>query len=248
LARRLPYFYTKDQLKVFMDIITNPVHRAIFIILFGSGLRISELLGQEKVRCITCSHFYRQTVGSPERRTPGIPSCRLTSQPLQNPPTKHRCERYELLHSGLNVQQVDMQAGTLRLIGKGNVERIVGLSPKAQATLAEILDGKVPGISVDQHTGRIDFGVGIRRVEQLAKFYAKKANLPDLDKFGRWSPHKMRHTHLTRLVDAARELGQADAALLAKEQAGHRSLVTTEIYLHSATTSTTRKMLEKTDI
>ena len=85
-------------------------------------------------------------------------------------------------------------------------------------------------------------------MEQLAQFYANKAGLPDLEKYGRWNPHKMRHTHLTRLVDAARELGQADAVLLAKEQAGHRSIATTEGYLHTATADTTRKMLEKTGV
>jgi integrase len=249
MPRRLPYFYTRDQLKAFMDIIKNPVHRALFTILFGTGCRISEIIGQEKRRCITCINFYRKAVQSVDRRrTPGIPSCELTSQPLPKPPTKHQCEKYEPLHPGLRLQEVDMEAGTIRIFGKGNVERIVGLSPKAQATLAEILAGKVRGITVNQQAGKIDFGVGIRRVEQLARFYAEKAGLPDLEKFGRWSPHKMRHTHLSRLTEAAQELGQVDATKLAQEQAGHTSLKTTEVYLHLATTNTTKKMLEKTDL
>jgi integrase len=247
LARKLSYFYSKDQLRDFMAVIKNPVHRALFTVLFGSGCRIAEIIGGEKVRCITCKHFYRKSVDPSNRKIPGIPTCRLTDQRLPKPPAKHRCEKHEFLHPGLSIHDVDLDAGTMRIFGKGSVERIVGLGPKGLETLRAIIDKKVPGIAITE-AGRIDFGIGIRRVEQLAKFYAKKAQLPDLEKFGRWSPHKMRHTHLTRLVEAGQELGTVDSVKHAQEQAGHSSLKTTEQYLHTALVNTTKKILEKTDL
>jgi integrase len=109
------------------------------------------------------------------------------------------------------------------------------------------MDKKIPGITITE-TGRIDFGIGIRRVEQLSKFCAKKAELPELEKFGRWSPHKMRHTHLTRLVEAGQELGIVGSLRHAQEQAGHSSLQTTETYLHTALADTTKRIREKTDL
>jgi integrase len=247
LARKVHYFYTRDQLKAFMDAIKNPAHRALFTILFGSGCRISEIIGGEKVRCITCKHFYRKKVDPSNRKIPGIPTCRLTDQRLPKAPAKYQCERHELLHPGLTIHDVDLDARTMRIFGKGQVERIVALAPKALETLREIMDKRIPGIGITE-AGRIDFGIGIRRVEQLARFYAKKAGLPELEKFGRWSPHKMRHTHLTRLVEAGQELGTVDSLRHAQEQAGHSSLQTTETYLHTALVDTTRKILEKTDL
>ena len=93
-------------------------------------------------------------------------------------------------------------------------------------------------------SGRIEFGIGIRRVEQLARFYAKKAGLPDIGKFARWSPHRMRDTNLTFMVEAARELGETDAVSLAQQQAGHVHIETTMGYLHTGT-ETRRKVLDK---
>ena len=204
-----------------MTAIPNQKHRDVFDILFGSGCRITEIIGETKKRCITCRHMglIDKTKG------PGQPYCKLTAQLLPKSPRLHFCERQEQKHPGLMVEQIDFQAGTIRLVGKGEVDRVIAMNTTALQALK--------GFIGNQTSGAINFGIGVRRIEQLARSYATKANLPDLAKFGRWSPHKMRHSFLTWFVEAARDMGEKDAVSLAQEQAGHSSQATTEIYLHT---------------
>ncbi len=239
--RKLPWYYTKSQHQAFMATVQNRNHSRIFEILFGSGCRIAEIIGQEKKRCITCTRFCRKDAGWQGRnRAPGIPWCSTQNMRLPKPPSKHVCPQFRARFPGLQVEQVDLENSTIRLTGKGDVERVIAISSKAIRALKEVIG--------DRKSGRIDFGIGIRRVEQLALYYANKAKLPDIEKYGRWSPHKMRHTHLTFLVEAAREMGQNEAILLAKEQAGHRSIETTEIYLHTTGIEARRRAVDKTDL
>lgn len=76
------------------------------------------------------------------------------------------------------------------------------------------------------------------------RFYAKKAGLPDVGKYARWSPHRMQDTNLTYMVDAARELGEKDAVALANEQADHARMEQTMKYFHTGTEAR-RRVLEK---
>jgi hypothetical protein len=221
---KLPFFYMKPQYQAFMASINNPEHARIFEILFGSGCRIAEIIGQEKKRCITCSSFYRKRLEGQDRRAPRIPWCKTHDMKLPKPPTKHLCPQFTARFPGLHVEQVDLENGTIRVMGKGSKERIVILSSKAQQALREVIG--------DRKSGRIDFGIGIRRMEQLARFYAKKAGLPEVGKYARWSPHRMRDTNLTFMVEGARELGEKDALSLAQQQAGHEHIEQTMKYLH----------------
>ena len=235
--RKLPWFYTKDQYEAFMSAIHNPEHARIYEILFGSGCRIAEIIGQEKKRCITCTAFYRKRIKGAEKRIPGIPWCRTQDLQLPKPPTRHICPQHTARFPGLMVEQVDLANATIRLTGKGEVERIVSLSSRALQALQEAIG--------DKRSGRIDFGIGIRRVEQLATFYAKKAGLPDVGRYARWSPHRMRDTNLTFMVAAADDLGQIDQLSMAQEQAGHAHIDQTKKYVHTATAAKRRRLLDK---
>jgi hypothetical protein len=84
----------------------------------------------------------------------------------------------------------------------------------------------------------------IRRVEQLMRFYVRKAGLPDIGKFARWSPRQMRDTNLTYMVDAARDLGEKYTVALANEQAGHTRMEQTMKYLHTRILAR-KRVLEK---
>lgn len=231
--RKMPFFYTKDQYKTFMNCVDNQQHHDLYEILFGSGCRISELLGETRKRCITCKFLTRELDQKSGRRKP---TCTLTKLPLPKSPRRYVCEKHEQLHPGLSVEDVNLEAGTIRIIGKGQVERVAVLSSKATEALRRFIG--------QQTSGKIEFDIGIRRLEQLTRIYVKKAGLPESDKNGRWSPHKMRHSHLTFLVESARELGEGEATLLAKEQAGHKNIETTQIYLHTGT-DTRRRVIDK---
>lgn len=237
--RKLPWYYTREQYERFMAAINKPRDKRIFTVIFGSGGRMAELIGETRRRCITCKHFIRKRKKDQEEPEAGIPYCRLFDQALPKPAQLHRCDKHEQRHPGLNIEDVDLESGEAWLLGKGNREGLIALTAKAVEALHEIIG--------NQTSGKIKWGIGIRRVEQLARHYAGKAGLPDPDRHGRWSPHKMRHTHLTMLVEAARELGETDALVLAKEQARHKSIETTELYLHTGT-QTRRKVLDKTGL
>lgn len=235
-SRKVPWYYTKAQYQAFMAAINHPEHARIFEILFGSGCRIAEIIGQERKRCITCVDFYRKKSDPLNRRTPGIPWCRTHDSKLPKPPTRHLCPQYRPRFPGLSVEQLNMDNATIRVTGKGDVERIVALSSKALQALRELIG--------NQLSGRIQFGVGIRRVEQLARLYAKKAGLPDVGKYARWSPHRMRDSNLTFMVETARETGEKDAVSLAQEQAGHAHVEQTMKYLHTGAEAR-RRVLDK---
>jgi len=152
-------------------------------------------------------------------------------------------------YRGLYVEDIDFASRQVRIFGKGRKERMIILSKRA---IEEIL--KWLG---DRREGKI-FDITPRMVQKLAWKYAKEAGLPIhlqckkcgqrdipeetkacpscgntklVHEHGRWSPHKARHTHLTKIV----EKGGRDALVVAQERAGHVSLATTSIYLHTST-------------
>lgn len=146
-------------------------------------------------------------------------------------------QRYELLFeliqkSGLRISEalglkvsdvrvVDGVAKSVRVIGKGNKERQVPLPESFGRVLAvsiadkyreEFLFAKKPGgRPIGQHAARA---------------YLKKL----MDKAGiekKVTPHKLRHTYATRLLEKEVQLVDIQALL------GHESIATTQIYTHA---------------
>jgi integrase/recombinase XerD len=131
----------------------------------------------------------------------------------------------------LGLRLGDVNAGERRLFiaeGKGGHQRIVPVSPRFFATLADYLDHERPQSA---STDRVFVVLkGPRRaqpltddgLEQIVRGARQRAGLERL------TCHQLRHTCLTRL----REAGMALEAVQA--QAGHRSIESTRIYLHLA--------------
>lgn len=235
--KKLLMYYTPEQENSFLDVIDNEKHRDLFKIFFGTGGRACEIVGETQVRCITCTHLMRKQLDKSSKKT--TPFCQLTGKPLPETPKFWKCDQHEMLHPKLRVEQINLEEATVKIFGKGSKEREVMITPRALEAFKRVVGNR--------KTGEIDFGIGIRRVEQLAAIYAKKAKLPELGQKGRWSPHKMRHTHLTEIVNKARDMGQTEAVLLAKEQAGHERIETTLQYLH-VSNEARKKVVNKLDI
>ena len=123
-------------------------------------------------------------------------------------------------YRGLYVEDIDFERHEIRVFGKGKKERVVVVSKQAVDEILKWLG--------DRRSGKI-FDITPRMVQKLAKKYAKEAGLPDWNKRGRWSPHKCRHTHITKIIDKTHDLAAA------QEQAGHESPATTSIYTHLST-------------
>lgn len=128
---------------------------------------------------------------------------------------------------GINFKNLNLEKRTLRVIGKGNKERLVYLNDLCVESIQNYLEVRpdvtnkadADALFISSHGRRISN----RMVEIIAKKYFEKAGL-DYDLY---SPHKLRHTAATLMY---RE-GNVDIRTL-QELLGHTSLATTQIYTH----------------
>lgn len=124
---------------------------------------------------------------------------------------------------GLNYGALDMQAGVARVLGKGKKERLCPLGrvatelvKKFRAEFAVRRGPEDPVLVTGRHE-RMDDG----QVQKMLKRYLAAAELPmDL------TPHKLRHSFATHLLNAGADLR------LVQELLGHANLATTQVYTH----------------
>ena len=126
--------------------------------------------------------------------------------------------------AGLMLQQVDLDAGFLRVFGKGAKERVVPVGGKAAEALSAYLTAARPHF-VRAKTGSQLFlserGSALSRqmLWVLVKKYAKQAGITKTVK-----PHLLRHSFATHLLT-----GGADLRAI-QEMLGHANISTTQIY------------------
>ena len=180
LEKRLPKFLTEEQMKLLLtgpqrllenaeiDAHTAWRDRLAMELLYGGGLRVSELVG-------------------------------------------------------LTYGAIDFDSGVARVLGKGKKERLCPLGQVALAVLKKFRDefarktGPHDPVLVSSD-GR---GMEVRTVQKMLKRYLALAGLPmDL------TPHKLRHSYATHLLNAGADLR------LVQELLGHSQLATTQLYTH----------------
>jgi integrase/recombinase XerC len=132
--------------------------------------------------------------------------------------------------TGLNVEDVDLGEGLATVRGKGRRERLALLGPPALASLRRWLDGRgavvgalrraPPALFLNKSGTRLSS----RSVGRLLEKYLKQAALDP-----RTSPHTLRHSFATHLLDNGADIRSVQELL------GHRSLSTTQIYTHVTT-------------
>lgn len=180
LEKRLPKFLTEEQMRRLLsgpqrllenhsvDAFTAWRDRLVMELLYGGGLRVSEL-------------------------------------------------------TGLNYGAIDFDDGVARVLGKGRKERLCPLGSVALAVLKKFRDeqardtGPQAPVVITARQQRLP----VRQVQLLLKRYLLLAELPlDL------TPHKLRHSYATHLLNAGADLR------LVQELLGHAQLATTQIYTH----------------
>lgn len=180
LEKRLPKFLTETQMKLLLtgpqrllenetlDAFTAWRDRLVMELLYGGGLRVSEL----------CA---------------------------------------------LDYGQIDFTSGVARVLGKGKKERLCPLGRVAMSVLVKWKTefaretGHAAPVLVNEKHQRLP----VRQVQLLLKRYLALAELPlDL------TPHKLRHSYATHLLNAGADLR------LVQELLGHVNLNTTQVYTH----------------
>jgi integrase/recombinase XerC len=126
---------------------------------------------------------------------------------------------------GLDLDSVDRSAGIVRVLGKGNKERLVPVNPQALEALDAYLKRR-PELTKKKptHALFLNFRGGrltTRSVERHLSKHALKAGLSR-----HVTPHQLRHSFATHLL-----AGGADIRSI-QELLGHSSLSTTQRYTH----------------
>lgn len=177
LGKKLPSVLSIPEVEAVInavDLSTPEGHRnrAIIEVLYGCGLRVSELVDLR----LSCLHF---------------------------------------------------EEGYVRVIGKGDKERIVPIGETARKAVNNYIEGRRQQIKVKKEASDIVFlnrrGGKLTRVTvfNIVKDLAEKAGITK-----EISPHTFRHSFATHLVE-----GGADLRAV-QEMLGHESITTTEIYTH----------------
>lgn len=126
----------------------------------------------------------------------------------------------------LRIEQLDLESGSARVIGKGNKERLVLLGKAAEEAIRRYLDSARPKLVRSKSGGEVFLGNHGRRLttSHLWGIVKKAAKAAGLDT--RVYPHLLRHSFATHLLS-----GGADLRVI-QELLGHASIGTTEIYTH----------------
>ena len=128
----------------------------------------------------------------------------------------------------LKSSQVNMNQGVLRIVGKGDRERLIPLGEEAVDWLQKFLTGARLEILLERQT---DYLFPTRRGDRMTrqafwhiiKRYAQKAGVQKA-----LSPHTLRHAFATHLLNHGADLRVVQMLL------GHSDLSTTQIYTHVA--------------
>ena len=119
---------------------------------------------------------------------------------------------------GLDLRDVDRAEMTVRVIGKGRKERIVPFGAAAGRALGAYVGARGSGaVFLNRRGGRLT----VRSVHTIVRRRARAVGL-----VRRVSPHTLRHTFATHLLDAGADLR------MIQELLGHSRLSTTQRYTH----------------
>ena len=127
---------------------------------------------------------------------------------------------------GLNYGDADISSGMVKVRGKGKKERLAVLGTPSRKALKTYLDlrngagaSRIPTAPVfmNQKGGRIT----ARSFQRNLKNYLLTASLPP-----DFTPHKLRHSFATHMLDAGADLRSI------QEMLGHENLSTTQVYTH----------------
>ncbi|MGF1708123.1 tyrosine recombinase XerC [Enterovibrio baiacu] len=125
---------------------------------------------------------------------------------------------------GLNLRDVAVRKGDLRVIGKGDKERVVPFTGKAQEWLVnwlkvrnQLLKGPEEALFISKLGNRISPRSVQKRMAEWGQKQAVSSHI---------NPHKLRHSFATHMLESSGDLRAVQELL------GHADLSTTQVYTH----------------
>ncbi|MBC8443918.1 MAG: tyrosine recombinase XerC [Deltaproteobacteria bacterium] len=134
--------------------------------------------------------------------------------------------------AGLDIDDLDSSSGLIRVLGKGNKERIVPVGKKSiraieayrERLAEEMKTGKKKGTGFENRALFLNKDSGRLTSRSVARILKKIAG--DIGFSMPVSPHDLRHTFATHMLDSGADLR------VVQELLGHKSLSTTQRYTH----------------
>ena len=119
---------------------------------------------------------------------------------------------------GLDIKDIDWERQTIRVLGKGNKERVIPIGRPAIAALEKWLEVR-PQLANEKSKDALFLGARGKRIDQrqVREVVYKTIEL---------GPHALRHSAATHLLEGGADLRTVQEIL------GHASLSTTQIYTH----------------
>lgn len=126
---------------------------------------------------------------------------------------------------GLDVDELDLESGTVRLLGKGSKERVVPVGSYARAAVSAYLVRGRPALAASG-SGSPALFLNARggRLSRQSAWTVLRAAAQRAGVRKEISPHTLRHSFATHLLD-----GGADVRVV-QELLGHASVTTTQVY------------------
>lgn len=125
---------------------------------------------------------------------------------------------------GLKEEDIDFQKGTLKVLGKRNKERLIPFSNQSGSILKEYLAERK---RLFGETGSLFLTDRGKPVYGRMVYRIVTARLGEVTTLAKKSPHVLRHTFATHMLDNGAELNAV------KELLGHASLSATQVYTHN---------------
>lgn len=132
---------------------------------------------------------------------------------------------------GLSGGQVNLRQGVLRVVGKGSKERLVPVGDVALRWLQRYLDDARPQILGKRQSDALFVTHRGGSMSRQAFWYLLRRHAQTAGFAGPISPHKLRHSFATHLLNHGADLRVVQLLL------GHEDLSTTQIYTHVASTA-----------
>ena len=124
-----------------------------------------------------------------------------------------------------NIENLDLENGMLKIMGKGSIERMVFLTEETSECMKQYLEKR--RIRFGRTTRPLFVNNNGHRITERGIFYIVQKRAIKSGLLNRVSPHIIRHSFATELLNRG-----ADIRAI-QEMLGHKSLSTTQIYTHT---------------